>query len=80
MGVDGQSFRFFIKRTSTDIVSASANGDLHDNALAATAQVENREFWVAMTYLKSLFFSSFELVAVVDGGYGLSSKNNEQHH
>jgi len=36
--VDGQSFRFFIKRTSIDIVSAYANGDLHDHALAATAR------------------------------------------
>jgi len=38
VGVDGQSFRFFIKRKSTDIVSAYANGDPHDNALAATAR------------------------------------------
>jgi len=38
VGVDGQSFRFFIKRTSTGIFSAYTNGDLHDNALAATAR------------------------------------------
>jgi hypothetical protein len=38
VGVDGQSFRFFIKRTSIEIVSAYVNGDLHDNALAATAR------------------------------------------
>jgi hypothetical protein len=38
VGVDGQSFRFFIKRTSTDILSAYANGDLHENALAATVR------------------------------------------
>jgi hypothetical protein len=38
LGVDGQSFRFLIKRTSTDIFSAYANRDLHENALAATAR------------------------------------------
>lgn len=38
MGADGLSFRYFIKRSPTEILSAHTNGDVHENALATTAR------------------------------------------